>query len=184
MLSRFVPCSRTLLKWKSLCRSLWRKLFCTFVGISCNPGQDLLAPKHAFPLKRFRLYLSVQFNSHYSRVHSSKFFCVLPLPGGEVGGVPLLAAFVPDLPAEAALDVGERLHPAVGRVQDLPEEGDVGDGQAERVDLAQPLLVREGGNVQAELLEGSVDAAGAEPRGGGGGGRRNRGGTMTLISRN
>ena len=87
-------------------------------------------------------------------------------PGGEVRGVPLLRALVPDLTAEAALDVDERLH-LVCVVEDLAEEGDVGDGEAEGVDLGEALLVREGGHVEAELLEGRVDGgrAGIASRG-------------------
>lgn len=44
------------------------------------------------------------------------------------------------------------------RQQDLPQQRDVGDGQPQCVDLGQPLLVREGGHVAAQLLEGGVDA--------------------------
>ena len=87
---------------------------------------------------------------------------ISPSPGGQIRRVPLLAALVPDLPPETPLHVGQRLHPAVARLQDLPQQRDVGDGQPQSVDLAQPLLVGEGGHVQAELLEGRVDAAGAE----------------------
>ena len=39
-----------------------------------------------------------------------------------------------------------------------PEEGDVGDGEAERVDLGEALLVGEGRHVQPQLLERRVDA--------------------------
>ena len=91
---------------------------------------------------------------------------IFPSPGRQIRCVPLLAALVPDLPPEAPLHVGQRLHPSVARLQDLPQQRDVGDGQPQSVDLAQPLLVGEGGHVQAELLEGRVDAAGAEVGGG------------------
>ena len=39
-----------------------------------------------------------------------------------------------------------------------PEEGDVRDGEAERVDLGEALLVGEGRHVQPQLLERRVDA--------------------------
>ena len=65
------------------------------------------------------------------------------------------AARRPDLPAEAALDVVDRVEVAV---EDLPQQGDVRDGQPQGVDLRQPLLVREGWDVTTELLEGGVDA--------------------------
>ena len=40
----------------------------------------------------------------------------------------------------------------------VPEERDVADGQLERVHLAQPLLVRQRGDVRPQALEGLVDA--------------------------
>ena len=43
-------------------------------------------------------------------------------------------------------------------MQCRPEEGDVGDGEAERVDLGEALLVGEGRHVQPQLLERRVDA--------------------------
>lgn len=70
-------------------------------------------------------------------------------------GVPLGSFGLP-FAAQAPLHVGERV--AVGR-QDFPEQGDVGDCQPQRVDLAEPFLVRERWHVTAELVERRVDAA-------------------------
>lgn len=58
-------------------------------------------------------------------------------------GVPLGALAV-DLTPEAALDVGQRIEP---RRKDFPEQGDVGDGEAQGVDLGEALLVGERGHV-------------------------------------
>ena len=44
------------------------------------------------------------------------------------------------------------------QVEVLPEERDVGDGEAECVDLGEALLVRERRHVQPQLLERRVDA--------------------------
>ena len=82
-------------------------------------------------------------------------------PGGQIAGVPVDTARGPELTSEALLDVLDWLQVAE---KDLPEEGDVGDGQAECVDLAESLLVRKGGDVSAELLEGCVDTGAAEQR--------------------
>ena len=60
------------------------------------------------------------------------------------------------------LNVGDGLEVAE---EDLPQQRDVGDGEPQRVDLAQPLLVREGGHVPPQLLERGVDARAAEARG-------------------
>ena len=80
-------------------------------------------------------------------------------PGCEIAGVPVDTARGPELPPQALLDVLDWLQVAE---KDLPEEGDVGDGQTEGVDLAESLLVRKGRDVSAELLEGGVDAGAAE----------------------
>lgn len=61
-----------------------------------------------------------------------------------------------DLPPEAPLHVGQGV--AVGG-EHLSEEGDVGDGQTQRVDLAEPLLVREGRHVHPKLVERRVYTA-------------------------
>ena len=82
-------------------------------------------------------------------------------PRRQVAGVPVDAARCPQLASEALLDVLDRLEVAE---QDLPQERDVGDGETERVDLAESLLVRKSGNVSAELLEGCVDTGAAEQR--------------------
>ena len=82
-------------------------------------------------------------------------------PGCEIAGVPVDTARGPELTSQALLDVLDWLQVAE---KDLPEEGDVGDGQAECVDLAESLLVRKSGNVSAELLEGCVDTGAAEQR--------------------
>lgn len=81
-------------------------------------------------------------------------------PRRQIGSVPLGRSFRSDLAAQTAFDVHEGLH-GVRVLQDLAKERDVGDGQAEGVDLGEALLVREGRNVQSELLEGRVDAGGA-----------------------
>ena len=73
-------------------------------------------------------------------------------------GVPLGAVGPrgPGVAAQGALHVGEWV--AVRR-QQLPQQSDVRDGQAQRVDLGQPLLVWERGHVHAQLVERRVDAA-------------------------
>lgn len=75
-----------------------------------------------------------------------------------------LTACVPDvtlvrwkLSSKTLLDVG---HGVELRSQELSKKGDVGDGQAQGVDLAEALLVREGGYVRSQLLEGWVYTAG------------------------
>ena len=83
-------------------------------------------------------------------------------PGRQIAGVPVDTPRGPELTSQALLDVLNWLQVAE---KDLSEEGDVGDGQTERVDLAEPLLVRKGGNVSAELLEGGVDTGAAEQGG-------------------
>lgn len=75
---------------------------------------------------------------------------------------PSLTARIPGRPL-GALEAAPQapLHVGFGLTagqEDVPEEGDVGDGQAERVDLGQALLVGEGGHAAAELVEGRVDA--------------------------
>lgn len=64
------------------------------------------------------------------------------------------------LPFEALLYVREGV---VIRVQDLPEQRYVGDGQSERVDLGESLFERKSGHVTAQLVEGRVDAEHAFP---------------------
>ena len=80
-------------------------------------------------------------------------------PRRQVAGVPVDAARCPQLASEALLDVLDRLEVAE---QDLPEERDVGDGETERVDLAESLLIRKCRDVSPQLLEGGVDAGAAE----------------------
>ena len=80
-------------------------------------------------------------------------------PRRQVAGVPVDAARGSELPSQALLDVLDRLQVAE---KDLSEQGDVGDGQTEGVDLAESLLVRKGRDVSSELLEGGVDAGAAE----------------------
>jgi len=43
--------------------------------------------------------------------------------------------------------------------QKVSEQGDVGDSEAQRVDLGEALFVREGRHVDSQLVEGRVDAA-------------------------
>lgn len=71
------------------------------------------------------------------------------------GSVPL-GPFHLFLAPQAFLDVGERV--AVCR-QHLLEQRDVCDGQPQRVNLAEALLVGERGHVAAQLVERRVDAA-------------------------
>lgn len=56
---------------------------------------------------------------------------------------------------QALLYVGSGV--AAGQ-EDVPEQGDVGGGQAQRVDLGEAFLVGERGHVAAQLVEGRVDA--------------------------
>ena len=46
-------------------------------------------------------------------------------------------------------------------MQHLPQQGDVGDGQAQGVDLGEALLVRKGGHVATQLFKGRVDGGAA-----------------------
>lgn len=75
----------------------------------------------------------------------------------------MLTACVPlssvrlDFSPETLLDVGEWV--VVGE-QHLPEQRDVGDGQAQGVDLREAFFVWERWHVHAELIKGRVDAAG------------------------
>ena len=78
--------------------------------------------------------------------------------GRQIAGVPVDAARGAELPPQTLLDVLDGLQVAE---KDLSEEGDVGDGQTEGVDLAESLLVRKGGDVSPELLEGGVDTGAA-----------------------
>ena len=80
-------------------------------------------------------------------------------PRRQVAGVPVDAARCPQLASEALLDVLDRLEVAE---QDLPQQRDVGDGETERVDLAESLLIRKCRDVSPQLLEGGVDAGAAE----------------------
>lgn len=52
---------------------------------------------------------------------------------------------------QAPLHVRFRIAP---REDDLAEESDVGNGQPQRVDLGETLLIREGGYMAPELIEG------------------------------
>lgn len=56
---------------------------------------------------------------------------------------------------QASLHIGFGI---ASREEDLAEERDVGDGQPERVNFGQALLIWEGGYAAAELVEGRVDA--------------------------
>lgn len=60
-----------------------------------------------------------------------------------------------DAAAQALLHEGSGL--SAGH-QDVPEQGDVGDGQAQGVDLGEAFLEGEGGHEAPELVEGRVDA--------------------------
>ena len=66
------------------------------------------------------------------------------------------------LPHPAAPTSQARLHELqwVGRAgaQHVPQQRDVSDGQPERVNLGQPLLERERGHVQPQLLKRPIDA--------------------------
>jgi hypothetical protein len=77
--------------------------------------------------------------------------------GGQVGGVPLLAAFGPNLTSEAAVDVGQRFH-FVRVVEDFAKQRDVSNRQAQSVDFRKPLFVGKRRYVNAEFLESCVDA--------------------------
>jgi len=70
-------------------------------------------------------------------------------------GIPF-GAFGRPLAAQTPLDISQRV--AVGR-QNFAQQRNVSDGQAECVDLAESLLVRERGHMTAELVERRVDAA-------------------------
>ena len=80
-------------------------------------------------------------------------------PGRKIAGVPVNTPRGPELTSQALLDVLDRLEVAE---QDLPQERDVGDGETERVDLAESLLIRKCRDVSPQLLEGGVDAGAAE----------------------
>ena len=69
------------------------------------------------------------------------------------------AARGPQLTSQALLYVLDRLQVAE---EDLPQEGDVGDGESQGVNLAEPLLIRKCRDVSPQLLEGGVDAGAAE----------------------
>ena len=68
-------------------------------------------------------------------------------PRCEVAGVPVHRARCPQLTSETLLNVGHRLEVAE---EDFPQQRDVGDGQPQCVDLAQPLLVGKGRDVAPE----------------------------------
>ena len=65
-------------------------------------------------------------------------------PRGEVTGVPVHGARRPQLASETLLDVGDGLEVAE---EDLTQQRDVGDGQTQGVDLAEPLLVGKSWNM-------------------------------------
>ena len=69
-------------------------------------------------------------------------------PRREVAGVPVDRARGPQLTSEALLDVGHGLEVAE---EDLTQQRDVGDGQPQGVDLAQPLLVGKSRNVASRM---------------------------------
>ena len=64
-------------------------------------------------------------------------------PGRQIGGVPLQAAGSSKLPTEALLDVNHRLQVAV---ENLPQQGDVGDCQAQRVNLKKSNMFQRSAN--------------------------------------
>jgi len=64
-------------------------------------------------------------------------------------------AFGRSLAAQTPLDISQWV--AVGR-QYFTQQRNVRDRQAERVNLAEPLLIRERGHMTAELVERRVDA--------------------------
>ena len=82
-------------------------------------------------------------------------------PGGQVAGVPVHTARGPQLTSQALLYVLDGLKVAE---EDLSQEGDVGDGEPEGVNLTEPLLIRKCRDVSPELLEGGVDAGTAVER--------------------
>ena len=82
-------------------------------------------------------------------------------PGGQVAGVPVHTARGPQLTSQALLYVLDGLKVAE---EDLSQEGDVGDGEPEGINLTEPLLVRKCRDVSPELLEGGVDAGTAVER--------------------
>ena len=65
-------------------------------------------------------------------------------PRCEVTGVPVHGARRPQLASETLLDVGDGLEVTQ---EDLTQQRDVGDGQPQCVDLAQPLLVGKSWNM-------------------------------------
>ena len=69
-------------------------------------------------------------------------------PGREVAGVPVDGARRPQLAPEALLNVGHGLEVAQ---ENLTQQRDVGDGQPQGVDLAQPLLVGKSRNVASRM---------------------------------
>ncbi len=79
-----------------------------------------------------------------------KFLCLL------TASVPVLSPLPGDLAPETLGDECHGVHLAAR--QQVPQQCYVGDGQPQRVDLAQPLLVGKRGHVEAQLLEGRVDA--------------------------
>ena len=79
-------------------------------------------------------------------------------PGSQVRCVPVEAARGPELSSQTLLNILDRLQVTV---EDLPQEGDVGDGQPEGVNLGQPLLVREGGDMAPQFFKCRVDACAA-----------------------
>ena len=68
-------------------------------------------------------------------------------PRREVARVPVDGARRPQLASEALLDVGDGLEVAE---EDFTQQRDVGNGQPQGVDLAQPLLVRKCRDVASE----------------------------------
>ena len=96
--------------------------------------------------------------------------------GGEVRGVPVNTARGPQLTSQTLktnrklvkdqedlsvylLNVDHRLQVTE---EDLPQQADVGDGQSQGVNLAEPLLIRKGWNVSPQLLKCRVDAGAAK----------------------
>lgn len=61
-----------------------------------------------------------------------------------------------DLTPETLFDVGQGV---VIRLEDFPEQGNVGDGQPQGVDFWEALFVREGGHVDAQFVKRWIYAA-------------------------
>lgn len=101
--------------------------------------------------------LQIGENPSASRFDSQVFPIYPGEPGGQVARVPLRRLRGPDFASEASVNVGKGFH-GLGVVQDLPQKRDVGDGQPQGVDFAEPFLVRKRRYVLTELVKCGVDA--------------------------